>query len=162
MSAMLALFGNLDFTEIIVIAAVALMIFGRRLPEMAVRVASQVVKIRRSVSQVWRDAGIEEEIRKVKRNIEQDMPRIADPAAMTRKMVTDIERQLDEPAGEQERAADGSGAELVEVSEAEEALDPGEALLDEPDEHERHAAADEPSDPDPGADLDQPGDRESA
>lgn len=75
---MLALFGNLDFMELVVVAAAALMIFGRRLPEVAVRAAAQVVRLRRTVTQMWREAGIDEEIRRVQRELDRKVqtPRI--------------------------------------------------------------------------------------
>ena len=73
---MLALIGNLDLMELLVIAAAALMIFGRRLPEVAVRAAAQVVKVRRTLAQTWREAGIEDEIRKVKREIDSAVPKV--------------------------------------------------------------------------------------
>lgn len=78
---MLALLGNLSFLEILVIAVGALLIFGKRLPEVAMKAAAQVVRVRRAVSEMWREAGIEEELRKVKREIESEatLPKLKGP-----------------------------------------------------------------------------------
>jgi len=71
----LALFGNFDFTEILVIGVGALLVFGRRLPDVAMKAAAQVIRMRRAVSKMWREAGIEEELRRVRREIEIEPPR---------------------------------------------------------------------------------------
>ena len=71
---MLALFGNLDILEIVVIFAVAIMVFGKDLPQVAMRGAAQLMKLRREVTRMWREAGLEEELRKVRRDIEQEVP----------------------------------------------------------------------------------------
>ena len=78
---MLALLGNLSFLEILLIAVGALLIFGKRLPEVAMKAAAQVVRLRRAVSELWREAGIEEELRKVKREIESEasLPKLTRP-----------------------------------------------------------------------------------
>ena len=93
----MALLGNLDFMEIVIIGAGALMIFGKRLPEVAVRLATQVAKLRRSVTQVWRDAGMEEELRKVKRTIEHELPNTAQGGYQARNVMRDIEAKIQAP-----------------------------------------------------------------
>jgi len=82
----LAIFGDLAFSELLLIAAVALMVFGKRLPEVAVRAAAHVTRLRRSLTEMWREAGIEDELRKVRRDVERTMPDLRNP----RKMVRDI------------------------------------------------------------------------
>ena len=59
----------------IVLAAV--MIFGKNLPEVAVKAAAQFVRLRRAVTKMWREAGIDEEIRRVQREVDRaklDLP----------------------------------------------------------------------------------------
>jgi len=73
---MLAIIGNLHMTELLVIALAALMIFGRRLPEVAMRGAAHVVRLRRSVTKMWREAGLEEELRKVRRDIDNEVHQV--------------------------------------------------------------------------------------
>ena len=62
---MIALIGNFDVMELLVIGSVALLVFGKRLPEVAVRGAAQLVRLRRSVTRMWREAGLEEELRRI-------------------------------------------------------------------------------------------------
>ncbi|TDJ72675.1 MAG: hypothetical protein E2O39_06200 [Planctomycetota bacterium] len=85
---MLAIFGDFAFTELLLVAAVALMVFGKRLPEVAVRAAAHLTRLRRSLTEMWREAGIEEELRKVRRDVERTMPDLRNP----RQMVRDIGR----------------------------------------------------------------------
>jgi len=84
----LAIFGDFAFTELLLVAAVALMVFGKRLPEVAVRAAAHLTRLRRSLTEMWREAGIEEELRKVRRDVERTMPDLRNP----RQMVRDIGR----------------------------------------------------------------------
>ena len=67
---MLALFGNLNLMELVVIAGVALLVFGGRLPEVLIRGARHVGKLRRSLEKIWREAGIEQEMRDLRREID--------------------------------------------------------------------------------------------
>lgn len=69
---MLSLIGNLDLVEILVIAAGAVLVFGRRLPEVAMRGAAQVMRLRKMVSQTWREAGLEDELRRVRWDMERE------------------------------------------------------------------------------------------
>ncbi len=89
---MLGLIGNLDLLELVVIAAVALMVFGKRLPEVAVKGAGQLMKLRREVSRMWREAGLEEELRKVRRDVDRSMPRnLPAPEALIRRLEDEVE-----------------------------------------------------------------------
>ncbi|MEM6571612.1 MAG: hypothetical protein AAF957_24585 [Planctomycetota bacterium] len=74
----LAIFGSIHLVEILVIGGAALMIFGPRLPEVALRATAHVMRARRAVSKMWRDTGLEEELRRVRRDIELSVPRDAD------------------------------------------------------------------------------------
>jgi Sec-independent protein translocase protein TatA len=93
---MLAIIGNLHMMELLVIALAALMIFGRRLPEVAMRGAAQVVRLRRSVTKMWREAGLEEELRKVRRDIDNEV----DKVQRSLPSLTGPEDDLDDEAGE--------------------------------------------------------------
>ncbi len=73
---MLALFSNLSFSEVIVVLVIALLVFGKRLPEVAVRASTQFVKARRTLSDMWRQTGLEDELRRVRRDIESEQRRI--------------------------------------------------------------------------------------
>jgi Sec-independent protein translocase protein TatA len=74
----LALFSSLAISEIVLIGAVALMIFGGRLPEVVMRGAAQLMRARKVVTRMWREAGLEQELRRVQWEIERNLPRDAD------------------------------------------------------------------------------------
>ncbi|MEM6671612.1 MAG: hypothetical protein AAF726_02140 [Planctomycetota bacterium] len=78
MVAPLAIFGSLNWLELLVVAAAALMIFGSRLPEVSLRAVAQVMRARRAVSKMWRETGLEDELRRVRRDVELNIPREAD------------------------------------------------------------------------------------
>ncbi|MAG62319.1 hypothetical protein CMO84_02215 [Candidatus Woesearchaeota archaeon] len=104
---MIALIGNLHLLELLTIAGAALLVFGKRLPEVAVRGAGQLVRLRRSVMRMWREAGLEEELRRVRREIEQETPKLPSAEDLTREaewraeVQSDIE-SLDLPQGPNE------------------------------------------------------------
>lgn len=49
----------------------AVLLFGKRLPEVAMRGAAQFVKLRRSVARMWRETGLDSELRRVQRELDQ-------------------------------------------------------------------------------------------
>jgi Sec-independent protein translocase protein TatA len=75
----IALFGDLGFQELLLVALAAVMIFGRRLPEVAGQAYGQFTRLRRSLGQMWRDTGIEDELRRIQRDVDRDLHR--DPPA---------------------------------------------------------------------------------
>ena len=74
---MLGLIGNLSLPELVIVAAGAVLIFGRRLPEVAMRGAAQFMRIRRNVTQAWREAGIEDELRRVRWDLDREAREVA-------------------------------------------------------------------------------------
>lgn len=68
---MLALIQNLNVVEIVVIGVVAVLIFGRRLPEVAGQAAHGLAKARRTLQDLRRQTGIDEELRQVRRTVEE-------------------------------------------------------------------------------------------
>ncbi len=78
MTPSLAIFGSLAISELVLIGAVALMVFGGKLPEVLMRGAAQVMRARKVVTRMWREAGLEQELRRVQWEIERKMPREAD------------------------------------------------------------------------------------
>ena len=79
---MLGLFGNLDLVELVVIAGGAILVFGRSLPQVTMRGVTQVMKLRRAVTQMWRDAGIEDELRRVRWDLEREAREVKDVATL--------------------------------------------------------------------------------
>lgn len=129
---MLALIGNLDFLEILVIAAVAIMVFGRELPKVAMRGAAHLMKLRREVSRMWREAGLEEELRKVRR----DLDKLPEQLPTADELIRYEEQQelLEHPHHEEAHHEEASPEDVGAV----EPIDPlsREALAGEPAETE--------------------------
>ena len=67
---MLGIINNLSPGEIIVVLIASVLIFGRRLPEVAAKGAVQLQKLRRGVNDFKRESGFDEEIRKAKRLVD--------------------------------------------------------------------------------------------
>jgi Sec-independent protein translocase protein TatA len=66
---MLAFIGNLSFLEMGMILVIAVLVFGRRLPEVAGQAAAQLHKARRALTDLRRESGIDEELRKARRTL---------------------------------------------------------------------------------------------
>jgi Sec-independent protein translocase protein TatA len=75
---MLAFITNLSFGEVIAILVVAVLIFGRRLPEVAARGAVHRQRLRRGMQEFRRESGFDEEIRKARRIIENPIKSAVD------------------------------------------------------------------------------------
>ncbi len=129
---MLAFFSKLGFTELIVIAVFGIMVFGRNLPRIAVEVAAQLTKMRRSLNKVWRETGVQDEIRRMQREMREAEYEVKDA----------VRRAAD--AEEAEEAEEtGEGFEGEEHDRHYHDVDAGEAFSDEgetADEPEAEAA----------------------
>ena len=68
---MLGFIGNLAPLEILVIVALAVVVFGRRLPQVAGRLLYQLRRLRQSMYDLRRESGIDREIRNVERTVRQ-------------------------------------------------------------------------------------------
>lgn len=73
MSPFVALFDNLGGAELVIAAVAALLVFGRRLPEVASQAAQQIGKFKRGLDDAWRQSGVEKEIRDIKNVIPRDL-----------------------------------------------------------------------------------------
>jgi Sec-independent protein translocase protein TatA len=72
----LAFLQNLSLFEIVVVAVVAVLVFGGRLPEVAGQAASAVARLKRQLADLRRDTGIDREIQGIRRSVETGVPRI--------------------------------------------------------------------------------------
>lgn len=156
----LAIFGSINWIELLVIVAAALMIFGSRLPEVALRGVAHVMRARRAVSKMWRETGLEEELRRVRRDIELNIPRDADfdvksppkPASLPVSDELDDDDSLDPDAERTDEPFDSS----VTIEPAEGVIASGEWQPEEDvadSEADRREPIETPSDGD-GADED--------
>ena len=68
---MLAFLGNLGPLEIIVILVLAVLIFGKDLPQAASKAYLQARKLRNAVDDLRRDSGIERELRDIERTVRE-------------------------------------------------------------------------------------------
>ena len=68
---MLAFFGNLAPMELLLLAVVAVLVFGRRLPEVAGRGYTQIRRWRQSLDQLRRETGIDSELHKIGRSVRE-------------------------------------------------------------------------------------------
>lgn len=68
---MLAFLGNLGMFEMLVVAVVAILIFGKNLPQAASKAYLQVRKLRNAVDDIRRESGIDREIRDIERTVRE-------------------------------------------------------------------------------------------
>jgi len=67
----LAFLGNLSPLELIVIVGLAVLIFGKNLPQAASKAYLQARKLRNAVDDLRRESGIERELREIERNVRE-------------------------------------------------------------------------------------------
>jgi Sec-independent protein translocase protein TatA len=91
---MLAIFDNLGFTELMIVLVAAILIFGKRLPEVASQAGQQLVKFRRSLEQIKSETNIDNELRKIQRDIESAVPRDLSVGDMARIASAEIEKRM--------------------------------------------------------------------
>lgn len=102
-----ALLFNLSLSEIVVLAVVALLVFGKRLPQVAAQAAVSMQRLRRALQDLRRETGIDQEIWQMRRELEQAVPRDVQPRRMLSdareeaRRTFDLEREI-ASAGEPE------------------------------------------------------------
>lgn len=105
---MLALIGNLDTAELVIVVFAAILVFGRKLPQVAAQAGSQLVKLRRSLDQAWRDTGMDNEIGKVRRDFESAIPRDLSLGEMAKIASAEMDKRI--RANEEDLAKEESRA----------------------------------------------------
>jgi Sec-independent protein translocase protein TatA len=85
---------NLSPVEIVIILVVAIVVFGRRLPEVAGQAAGAVQRMRRSLEDLRRETGIDREIREARRAVEDAVPRDIRPSQVSRKAREGLDKAL--------------------------------------------------------------------
>lgn len=115
-------FLNLGVSEMVVILVVAIVIFGRNLPSVAVQAAANVAKLRRSLTDLRKETGIDEEIRRAQREFESVVPR-----DLPRDLPRIIEQKLESAMESHERPADGPEASSPKEADPPTAPDGGDA-----------------------------------
>jgi Sec-independent protein translocase protein TatA len=108
---MLAFLENLSLTEIGIVIVVAVMVFGGKLPEAAGQAAAQLQKLRRQLTDLKRETGIDKELAEMKRNVEQAiprMPRIVDVPGTIERRLEAVAREADAAAVKPDAAPDAA------------------------------------------------------
>src|SRR5439155_24095995 len=59
--------------ELLIVGIAALLVFGKRLPEVASQAGTALARFKRDLSKTWDDTGMEREIRKLKEALPKDM-----------------------------------------------------------------------------------------
>ena len=110
---MLAFFGNLAPSEVLVLAVIAVLVFGKRLPEVAGRGYTQLRRWRQSLDQLRRETGIDRELSNIKYEVNDAArrARIEDDLAEARAREARTQQAV-------ERRTEPSGADVEEEVEA--------------------------------------------
>jgi Sec-independent protein translocase protein TatA len=90
---MFALFENLGTSELILCAVAGLLLFGRRLPEVAAQAGATLSKFRKGLDDAIHESGVEKEIRKIKDALPTDL-NVRDVARAATRKVEDRMREL--------------------------------------------------------------------
>lgn len=90
---MFALLENLGTGEMLLCALGALLVFGRRLPEVAAQAGATLSKFKRNLEGAIEESGVETEIRKIKQALPTDVS-VRDVARAATKKVEDRMRAL--------------------------------------------------------------------
>ncbi len=100
---MFAFIDNLGGTELLIVLVAALLVFGKRLPQVAGDAARQMAKLRRSLDEAWRDTGMEKEIAQVRRDLDAAIPRDLSIGDMARAASAEMDKRIraTEEAGKQ-------------------------------------------------------------
>ncbi len=94
---------NLGFGELLVIGIVAILVFGKNLPRVASEAMIAIQKLRRSVNDLRRETGIDQEIRELRHKVEQEIIQPVQKANVVRSVQAEFQgvsrevRQLDTP-----------------------------------------------------------------
>ena len=89
-----ALLETLGGLELLIVCIAGLLVFGRRLPEVASQAGKQLVKVRRSIDAAWRETGMEKELRDVRRDLDAAIPRDLSIADMARMASAEMDKRV--------------------------------------------------------------------
>ncbi len=107
---MLGFITNLNFMELGIVLVGAIMVFGKDLPRVVMRGLQHLSKLRRAVTEMWREAGLEQEFKRVKAEIQPELSEIAS----ARKTIADGKNLLNGPVSNWRK---NIGLELDDVVE---------------------------------------------
>jgi TatA/E family protein of Tat protein translocase len=120
----LAIYDNIGTIEMVIVAVVALLLFGKKLPEVASQAGSTISKFRRGLDGAIHDSGVEKEIRKIKEALPSDMSVRNAARIAARKFEDRVREVVEAPA---EDAAAGSATTGAAAGAAAGAAPPADA-----------------------------------
>lgn len=130
---MLAIFNFLNFTELGVVLVGAIMVFGKDLPKVVMRGLQQLSKLRKAVTEMWREAGLEQEFKRVKAELEPEISEFAS----AKKAMQEGKSLMDGPVAHWRKNIGIDVEGVIEVG--------GSTVEDSPESVEPEATADEPT-----------------
>lgn len=84
---MIAFFGSLSLGETVLIVVIAILVFGKRLPQVAGQLTGQIVRARRALSDLRRETGLDEELRQARDAVHEAVDDLArEPEPPRRKL----------------------------------------------------------------------------
>lgn len=159
---MLAFLFNLSIGEIGMLLVVAILVFGRRLPEVAGQAAATLQKLRRNLNELRRETGIDAEFRSAQRTIRESVKLDLDTRDVGNDLLNQagldpetrnvLARPLEDP-----RSASPDTIETHPIAEGQFSRDPHDPTLPSTDRREPDSAEEENSGSD-GANSSEPGD----
>jgi len=126
---MLLLF-NLSPTEVVIILVVAVLVFGRRLPEVAGQAAGMVQRMRRSIADLRRETGIDRELEEARRKLDEARREVEDVRRGVQRSVPrgieipDVQRQIERAVRESEPAPERPAPGASEAARHPDRLEP--------------------------------------
>jgi Sec-independent protein translocase protein TatA len=151
---MLLFINNVNPTELLLIAVVAVLVFGRKLPEVAGQAAAQLAKARRAINDMRRESGLDEELRRARSAAQELDPRRVLEAPRPARALDGVARQRAPIAPTETREPAVQGAEqsaLAPTTTSAFAAQNGAGQANEPVAPDASAAATKQPDEEPGS-----------
>jgi Sec-independent protein translocase protein TatA len=123
----LSLIGNIAPMEVLLIAILAVIVFGKRLPSVAGQVYAQFRRARGTLDRLRRESGIEQELRDIERSVREAEWRknLAEPSHLPATGAPEADGALDVPGA---TGHDVESAHRMESTEADEPVARGDVV----------------------------------
>lgn len=115
---MIALLEDIGYGELLLIAVAGVLLFGKRLPEVASQAGAQLTKLRRSLQDIKHETGMDHEVRKIQRTIEEAIPRDLSVGEIARLASNKMQERIEATRKEIVAEAEGPAAAPASAPEA--------------------------------------------
>jgi len=122
----LAFLTNIGLPELTIVAALAVIIFGKRLPEVAAKAYAELVKLRHGLDRVRRDTGLDRELREIEYSVRD----AARKAALETPPPAPAELRVARGEEEEQAEPEAPGDEDADADENEDVAPPEDDLHD--------------------------------